>query len=64
MTEPWVAVDRVSQYPGVARGTLHRIEARRLTAHRFGRSWKFELSEIDDWVRAGDADEPRTWCDQ
>jgi hypothetical protein len=32
-------------------------EHRGLPAHRVGRLWKFKLSEVDDWVRAGGADE-------
>ena len=26
-------------------------------AHKVGRLWKFQLSEVDEWVRAGGADE-------
>jgi excisionase family DNA binding protein len=31
------------------------IEHRDLPAHKIGRLWKFKLSEIDAWVRAGGA---------
>lgn len=27
-----------------------------MPAHRVGRLWKFKLSEVDEWVRAGGAD--------
>jgi len=33
------------------------IDARKLPAHRIGRLWKFKLSEVDEWVRAGGAQE-------
>lgn len=34
--------------PGICKG---------LPAHKIGRLWKFQLSEVDEWVRAGGADE-------
>lgn len=54
--EPWVSVDEVAQHLGVAKDSVYRwIESKRLPAHRIGRLWKFKLTEIDRWVRAGDA---------
>jgi len=29
-----------------------------MPAHKIGKLWKFKLSEIDEWVRAGGANEP------
>ena len=56
--ERWSSVDEVTTHLGVSRDTIYRwIEARALPAHRIGRLWKFKLSEIDDWVRAGGANE-------
>jgi excisionase family DNA binding protein len=46
----------VALHVGVAKDTIYRwIETRTLPAHRVGRLWKFKLSEVDDWVRAGHA---------
>ena len=57
-TEPWVSVEQVAQHLGVAKDTVYRWrEHRGLPAHRVGRLWKFKLSEVDGWVRAGGADE-------
>jgi excisionase family DNA binding protein len=56
--EPWVSVDQVSQHLGVAKDTVYRWRERKgLPAHRVGRLWKFKLSEVDEWVRTGGADE-------
>ncbi|MBP7778700.1 MAG: helix-turn-helix domain-containing protein [Acidobacteria bacterium] len=56
--EPWVSVEAVASHLGVARDSVYRwIERRGLPAHKVGRLWKFRLSEVDDWVRAGGADE-------
>nr|ART38928.1 H450 [uncultured bacterium] len=42
----------------MAKDTVYRWrEHRGLRAHRVGRLWKFKLSEVDEWVRAGGADE-------
>ncbi|MBO3739488.1 helix-turn-helix domain-containing protein [Actinoplanes flavus] len=58
-TEPWVSVDGVARHLGVARDSIYRwIEARNLPAHRIGRLWKFKLSEVDEWVRAGGSEGP------
>lgn len=55
-SEPWVSVEDVAAHLGVARDSVYRwIEGRGLPAHKIGRLWKFKLSEIDDWVRAGGA---------
>jgi excisionase family DNA binding protein len=55
-TEPWVSVDDVVKHLGVARDSVYRwIERKGLPAHKVGRIWKFKLSEVDAWVRAGGA---------
>lgn len=49
---------------GIAKDTVYRwIESKGLPAHRIGRLWKFKLSDVDEWVRAGGAevgDEPKS----
>ncbi|MFC4006007.1 helix-turn-helix domain-containing protein [Nonomuraea purpurea] len=58
INEPWVSVEGVARHLGVAKDSVYRwIEARGLPAHKIGRLWKFKLSEVDEWVRAGGADE-------
>jgi excisionase family DNA binding protein len=57
-TEAWVAAEQVALHLGVVKDTVYRWRERRgLPAHRIGRLWKFKLSEVDDRVRAGGADE-------
>lgn len=56
-TEPWASVEDVAKHLGVAKDSVYRwIETRMLPAHRIGRLWKFKLSDVDEWVRAGGAD--------
>ena len=53
-SEPWVSVEDVANHLGVAKDSVYRwIETRSLPAHKIGRLWKFKLSEVDEWVRAG-----------
>jgi len=57
MAEPWSSVEQVAAHLGVVQDSIYRwIDARGLPAHRVGRLWKFKLSEVDDWVRAGGAE--------
>jgi len=56
--EPWVFVDQIAEHLGVARDSIYRWIGRKgLPAHRVWRLWKFQASEVDDWVRVGGADE-------
>jgi excisionase family DNA binding protein len=57
MTEPWTSVEEIARHLGVAKDSIYRwIDRRSLPAHRIGRLWKFKISEVDDWVRAGGAE--------
>ena len=61
MTEPWVSVEQVARHLGVAKDSIYRwIEQKALPAHRIGRLWKFKLTEVDEWVRAGGANPARS----
>ncbi|WP_421636934.1 helix-turn-helix domain-containing protein [Enterobacter ludwigii] len=54
--EPWVTALDVAQHLGVVKDTVYRWRERQgLPAHKIGRLWKFQLSEVDEWVRAGGA---------
>jgi len=56
--EPWVSLDEIVQHLSVSRDTVYRwIDSRGLPAHKVGRLWKFKVSEVDEWVRAGQAGE-------
>ena len=58
MAEPWVSVEQISEHLGVKRDSIYRwIDRKHLPAHRVGRLWKFKVTEVDEWVRAGGADD-------
>ncbi len=54
--EPWVSLEEIAQHLAVSQDTVHRwIRKRGLPAHQVGRIWRFKISEVDEWVRAGKA---------
>lgn len=58
MDDRWLSVDEIALHLGVSRDTVYRwIDHRGLPAHKIGRLWKFNKDEVDEWVRAGHADE-------
>lgn len=58
IAEPWVTAIDVAKHLGVVKDTIYRWRERKgLPAHKIGRLWKFQLSEVDEWVRAGGADD-------
>ena len=56
--ECWYSMNEVCQYLGFTRDTcLTWIEKRGMPAVKIGRTWKFKISEIDEWMRSGDTEE-------
>lgn len=56
--EPWVSLEEIAQHLAVSQDTVHRwIRNRKMPAHKIGRVWRFKVSEVDEWVRAGQADD-------
>ena len=53
-----MSADVIAEHLGVTKDSIYGwIANKAMPAHRVGRLWKFRLSEVDDWVRAGGADE-------
>jgi len=52
--EAWVSLEEIANHLGVSQDTVHRwIRKRQMPAHKVGGLWKFKVSEVDEWVRAG-----------
>lgn len=57
MSEPWLSADEVASHLGVSKDTVYSwIADKQMPAHKVGRLWKFQTSEVDSWVRGGGAD--------
>jgi len=56
MEDRWLTVDDVSKYLSVTKDTIYKwIDNRNMPAHKVGRKWMFQKSEIDEWVKSGKA---------
>lgn len=62
--EPWLSLEEIARHLGVSQDTVHRwIRTRTLPAHKVGRLWKFQVSEVNEWVRAGKGGEDESQDD-
>ena len=56
MAEPWLSAEEIAAHLGITKDTVYDwIADKAMPAHRVGRLWKFQASEIDEWVRSGGA---------
>jgi len=54
--EAWISLSEIAEHLQVSTDTVHRwIRAKKIPVHRVGRFWRFQVSEIDEWVRGGKA---------
>ncbi len=52
----WLSVDEMCSHLGVCNDTVYTwIENNDMPAHRMGRLWKFQKSDVDKWIKAGGA---------
>lgn len=54
MSEPWLSADDIAEHLGVTKDSIYAwIADKGMPAHKVGRLWKFQASEVDAWVRGG-----------
>lgn len=52
----WLSVEEIAAHLGIKRETVYLwIDTKGMPAHKLGRLWKFQKSEVDQWVRTGAA---------
>ncbi|MEQ7008503.1 helix-turn-helix domain-containing protein [Actinopolymorpha sp. B17G11] len=56
VSEPWLSADDIAGHLGVTKDTVYAwIVEKDMPAHKVGRLWKFQATEVDQWVRSGAA---------
>lgn len=54
--ERWLSVEEIAAHLGVSKESIYRwLEKKKIPAHRIGKLWKFQASEVDKWVKQGEA---------
>jgi excisionase family DNA binding protein len=54
MNERWLSVEEIAAHLGVNPETIYKwIVRKSLPGHKVGKFWKFLISEVDEWVKAG-----------
>lgn len=49
----WITLDDAACYIHIGRSTLYRMAREgNVPAHKIGRSWRFSLPELDEWIRS------------
>ena len=52
------SMPEMCKYLGISRDTALRwIATKNMPAHKVGKNWKFKVSEIDKWIKEGQAEE-------
>ena len=60
-SEKWLSVEEIAEHLGISKETVYRwLETKKIPAHRIGKLWKFQISEINEWVRSGGSTEKVT----
>ena len=58
MVDRWYSTKEICAYLGISRDTmLTWISKKNMPAHKVGRNWMFKPSEVDEWVKSGNAAE-------
>lgn len=54
----YYSMQEICKHLGISRDTaLRGIATKNMPAHKIGKNWTFKVSEIDEWVNNGQAEE-------
>lgn len=52
MTDKWLTIEQIADYLQVSREKLYRLcQKGKMPASKVGGQWRFDLKEVDAWVR-------------
>ena len=58
INEKWSSLEETAEYLGVTKDTIRSwIKKTDIPAHKVGRGWKYKPSEVDVWIKSGQAAE-------
>ena len=56
VSDRWLSVEEMAKHLGVSKDTVYTwVNERGMPAHKIGKLWKFDKTEVDKWVRSGKA---------
>lgn len=59
MSKRWMSVDEIAEHLQIKRETVYKwVTNKGMPSQKVGRLLRFQLDEIDEWVRSGGAAEP------
>jgi len=54
--DKWLTVEEICTHLNVSKDTIYKwIDQKSMPAHRVGRKWMFQKTEVDTWVKVGKA---------
>jgi len=56
MTDRWLSVEEIAEHLGIKRDTVYKwVKSKDMPSHKVGRLLKFQVKEVDQWVKEGKA---------
>ena len=56
MTDRWLSIDEIAAHLGVKKDTIYKwVRTTDIPYHKVGKLLKFQISEVDKWVKDGKA---------
>jgi len=63
--EKWLSLKEITEYLGASRESIFKwIENKGMPAHKLGKLWRFKISEVDEWIRSGEASDKASVVDE
>ena len=55
--EKWSSIDEIAEHLGVSKDTIRIwIKKKEMPAYKIAKQWKFKVSEVEQWIKRGDAE--------
>jgi len=54
MADRWLSVEEIAEHLGIKKDTVYKwVKSKSMPSHKVGRLLKFQVTEVDQWVREG-----------